>query len=165
MQAEIKDAYWKIFDTEDLKTPPGPKLAEIIDNRISDMAARYGAAYPSAMKALTTDREGLTAYLRFPAVHHQRIRHSNFIERTFGETRRRVKVIGRLPGETSCLTLVWAVLDRASAGWRGLTMTSDGLRLLQDLRRSLLEPPSQLRAQRATTSDVGSQPDTVAAVA
>lgn len=37
-------------------------------------------------------------------------------ERTFGETRRRVKVIGRLPGEHSCLKLVWAVLDRASAG-------------------------------------------------
>jgi transposase-like protein len=28
-----------------------------------------------------------------------------------------------LPGETSCLGLVWAVLDRASGGWRGLTMT------------------------------------------
>jgi len=27
-----------------------------------------------------------------------RIRHSNFIEGTFGETRRRVKVIGRFPG-------------------------------------------------------------------
>jgi putative transposase len=73
-------------------------------------------------------------------VHHHRIRHSNFIERTFGETRRRVKVIGRLPGETSCLTLVWAVLDWASRGWRGFTMTADGLRLLQDLRRSLLGP-------------------------
>jgi hypothetical protein len=32
-------------------------------------------------------------------------------------------VIGRLPGESSCLSLVWAVLDRASHGWRGLTMT------------------------------------------
>ena len=59
------------------------------------------------------------------------------IERTFGETRRRVKVIGRLPGEHSCLSLVWAVLDRASAGWRGFTMTPAGLRLLQDLRRAL----------------------------
>jgi hypothetical protein len=29
------------------------------------------------------------------------------------EPTRRVKVIGRLPGETNCLTLVWAVLDRA----------------------------------------------------
>jgi Transposase, Mutator family len=76
------------------------------------------------------------------AEHWRRIRHSNFIERTFGETRRRVKVIGRLPGERSCLSLVWAVLDRASHGWRGLTMTPRALRLLQDLRRQLLHPPA-----------------------
>ena len=49
-------------------------------------------------------------------------------------------MIGRLPGERSCLSLVWAVLDRASHGWRGLTMTPKGLRLLQDLRRQLLHP-------------------------
>jgi putative transposase len=165
MQAEVKDAYWKIFDTEDLTTSPGPRLVEIIDARISEMAARYSATYPSAMKCLTTDAEGLTAYLRFPAEHHHRTRHSNFIERTFGETRRRVKVIGRLPGETSCLTLVWAVLDRASAGWRGLTMTPDGLRLLQDLRRSLLEPPRQLRPRTVTTSQPAASPETVSTVA
>src|SRR5579859_7848830 len=102
MQAEVKDAYWKIFDTEDLKTPPGPGLVELIDGRITEMAGRYSATYPAAMKCLLADREGLTAYLRFPAEHQHRIRHSNFIERTFGETRRRTKVIGRLPGETSC---------------------------------------------------------------
>ncbi len=72
MQAEVKDAYWKIFGTEDLKTPPGPPLVELIDARISEMAARYAPTYPSAMKALTTDKEGLTAYLRFPAEHHHR---------------------------------------------------------------------------------------------
>ncbi len=77
MQAEVKDAWWKIFDTEDLTTPPGPMLVELIDARISEMATKYGTAYPSAMKALTTDREGLTAHLRFPADHHKRIRHSN----------------------------------------------------------------------------------------
>jgi transposase-like protein len=38
MQAEVKDAYWKIFDTQELKTPPGPKLVEIIDARISEMS-------------------------------------------------------------------------------------------------------------------------------
>ena len=165
MQAEVKDAYWKIFGTGDLKTPPGPKLTELIDARISEIAARYGPTYPAAMKCLTTDRDGLTAYLRFPAEHHPRIRHSNFIERTFGETRRRTKVIGRLPGETSCLTLVWAVLDRASAGWRGLAMTPDGLRLLQDLRRSLLEPPAQLRPHTVTTSPAAGSPETVSTVA
>ncbi len=165
MQAEVKDAYWKLFDTEELNTPPGPRLVELVDARIDQFAERYRGTYPAAVKILLTDREGLTAYLRFPAEHHHRIRHSNFIERTFGETRRRVKVIGRLPGETSCLTLVWAVLDRASRGWRGLTMTADGLRLLQDLRRSLLEPPRQLRPRTITSAQPGDRPETVSTVA
>lgn len=78
---------------------------------------------------------------------NNRIRHSNFIERTFGETRRRAKVIGRFPGETSCISIVWAVFDRASRGWRGLIMTPAGLRQLHDLRRSLLHPPRQRRPQ------------------
>src|SRR5205814_8811119 len=159
------DARCKLVDTANPKTPPGPRLVEVIDARITEMAAKYSPTYPSAMKCLTTDRDGLTAYLRFPAEHHKRTRHSNFIERTFGETRRRVKVIGRLPGETSCLTLVWAVLDRASAGWRGLAMTSDGLRLLQDLRRSLLEPPRPLRPRTVTPSQPADNCETVSTVA
>jgi putative transposase len=165
MQAEIKDAYWKLFDTEDLTTKPGPRLVELVGHRITAMADWYAATYPAAMKCLLADREGLTAYLRFPAEHQHRIRHSNFIERTFGETRRRTKVIGRLPGETSCLTLVWAVLDRASRGWRGLTMTSDGLRLLQDLRRSLLDPPRQLRPRTVTATRDDNRPENVSATA
>ena len=129
------------------------------------MAGRYAATYPAAMKCRLADREGLTAYLRFPAGHQHRTRHSNFIERTFGETRRRTKVIGHLPGETSCLSLVWAVLDRASRGWRGLTMTSDGLRLLQDLRRSLLDPPRQLRPRTVTATRDDNRPENVSATA
>ncbi len=164
MQSEVKDTWWAIFDTDELKTPPGPELVQIIDARIDAFAGKYQALYPAAVKTLLTDRAGLTAYLRFPAEHHKRIRHSNFIERTFGETRRRVKVIGRLPGETSCLSLVWAVLDRASRGWRGLAMTPDGLRLLQDLRRSLLDPPRQLRPQ-PTPEAHGDHAETVTAVA
>jgi putative transposase len=165
MQAEVKDAYWAVFDTEDLKTPPGPRLVEIVNARIDELAARYRALYPAAVKCLLTDKDGLTAYLRFPAEHHHRIRHSNFIERTFGETRRRVKVIGRLPGETSCISLVWAVLDRASRGWRGFTMTAAGLRQLQDLRRSLLEPPAQLRPRTVTAAQIADGPETVRATA
>jgi putative transposase len=85
MQAEIRDGYWAVFDTDELKTEPGPALVELIDYRLTEFADRYAATYPAAMKILLTDREGLTAYLRCPAEHHQRIRHSNFIERTFGD--------------------------------------------------------------------------------
>jgi transposase-like protein len=72
---------------------------------------------PVAMKRLLTGRDCLTTDLRFPAGHHHRIRHFNFIERIVGEPRRCAKVIGRFPGETSCLALVWAVLDRTLT-WR-----------------------------------------------
>jgi putative transposase len=131
---------------------PGQGLVDQVQARIDAFAERYQRAYPSAVRCLLTDRAQLTSYLRFPAEHHRRIRHSNFIERTFGETRRRVKVIGRLPGQTSCLSLVWAVLDRASRGWRGLTMTPAGLRLLQDLRHALLDPPTPI--QRPTKEEL-----------
>jgi hypothetical protein len=67
--------------------------------------------FPAAVACLLDDRQALTPYLRFPREHWQRVRHSNFIERTFGESRRRVKVIGRLPGEASCTKLVWAEIE------------------------------------------------------
>ena len=164
-QRELRDAYWATFDTEDLIAAglqPGPGLVAAVQRRIDAFAEKYGRAYPAAVKCLLTDRDQLTSYLRFPVEHHRRIRHSNFIERTFGETRRRVKVIGRLPGEASCLNLVWAVLDRASRGWRGMTMAPTGTRLLNDIRHQLLDSPTPLRPTD-TTKITGDE--TVGAVA
>jgi putative transposase len=142
-QAEVKAAYWAMFDIP-ADTPP-QKAEALAQQRIQTFAASYHKTYPAAVRCLLDDQQALTAYLRFPREHWSRTRHSNFIERTFGETRRRVKVIGRLPGETSCVSLVWAVLDRASRGWRGFTVTAAGTRLLQDLRRQLLDPPTPIR--------------------
>lgn len=142
-QAQVKADYWAIFDVPDT-IEPGLDAVGYVQKRIDSFEKRWRDAYPAAVRCLLDDRDSLTVYLRFPREHWTRVRHSNFIERTFGETRRRVKVIGRLPGEHCCLKLVWAVLDRASAGWRGFTMTPAGLRLLADLRRSLHDPPTQL---------------------
>jgi hypothetical protein len=44
-------------------------------------------------------------------------------------------------------------------------MTGDGPRLLQDLRRSLLEPSTQLRPRTVTAGQPGEHPDTVRATA
>jgi putative transposase len=139
-QAEVKAAFWEIFD--EIEAEPGEQAIAAARARVAEFTLRYGRAYPEAVRCLGDDLDSLMTFLRFPAEHRRRIRHSNFIERTFGETRRRVKVIGRLPGERSCVSLAWAVLDRASRGWRGLTQTPAGLRLLQDLRRQLLDPPT-----------------------
>jgi putative transposase len=118
----------------------------------AEFAARWNSRYPAAVRCVTDALASLTVHLRFPAEHWHRIRHSNLIERTFGESRRRTKVIGRLPGETSCLGLVWAVLDRASRGWRGLTMSPKALRRREDLRRQLLHPPAEEVIDEAVTA-------------
>jgi putative transposase len=159
-QTQVKADYWAIFDVPD-SVEPGPHAVGYAQARIDSFARRWRDSYPAAVRCLLDDRDSLTVYLRFPREHWQRIRHSNFIERTFGETRRRVKVIGRLPGEHSCLSLLWAVLDRASRGWRGFTTAPAGLRLLQDLRRSLLDPPTPLGHDQRTAAP----PDSVGAVA
>jgi hypothetical protein len=56
---------------------------------------------------------------KVPVEHHKRVRHSTFIGRTLGETRRRTKVVSRLPGERSCLGLLgacWAYSDAVRTG-------------------------------------------------
>jgi putative transposase len=69
------------------------------------------AGYESAARCLADDLDALVVHLRYPLRHRERWRSTNLLERSLGEVKRRTKVIGRFPGETSCLTLVWAVLD------------------------------------------------------
>jgi putative transposase len=137
-QDQVKRDYWAVFDQ--IQAEGEAAVAEA-RRRAARFITKWKPLYPAAVACVADHLDALVAHLLFPAEHHKRIRHSNLIERTFGETRRRTKVIGRLPGEQSCLSLVWAVLDRASKGWRGLTMTPKALRRLQDLRRELLGQP------------------------
>ena len=140
-QDQVKRDYWAIWNG--IEAEAGETAIAEATRRAKAFAAKWQKLYPAAVECLTTDVEHLTTYLRFPKEHWARIRHSNFIERTFGETRRRVKVIGRLPGERSCLSLVWAVLDRASRGWRGVEMSPKIVRQLQQLRHELLDLPPE----------------------
>lgn len=151
-QDDVKRDYWAIFDR--IEAPAGPKAVAEARRRAKAFCAKWRKLYPAAVACVEDDIDALIVHLRFPSEHWKRIRHSNLIERTFGETRRRVKVIGRLPGEQSCLSLVWAVLDRASKGWRGLTVTPKALRHLQDLRRELLHelPHEKEATEEAVTA-------------
>jgi hypothetical protein len=152
-QDEVKAACGQIFD--DITADPGQLAVDEARRRAEAFADRYGKRYPAAVAGLLDSLPELTTFLRLPREHWQRIRHTNLIERTFGETRRRIKVIGRLPGERSCLSLVWAVLDRASRGWRGVVMTPAAVRRRQELRRQLHHP--------ARLQEVVDQPVTPAA--
>jgi putative transposase len=150
-QDQVKRDYWAIFDQ--IQAEGEAAVAEA-RQRAKRFIAKWQPLYPTAVACVADNLDALVVHLLFPAEHRKRIRHSNLIERTFGETRRRVKVIGRLPGEHSCLSLVWAVLDRASKGWRGLTMTPKALRRLQDLRRELLGQPRPSAPQEVIAQTV-----------
>ena len=49
-------------------------------------------------------------------------------------------MIGRFPGETSALSLIWAVLELSSRGWRGVKMNPKTVAEIERLRRELRQP-------------------------
>jgi len=56
-------------------------------------------------------------------------------------------VIGRFPGETSCLSLCWAVLDLFIASARGLALTALEHRQLAQMRAGRIDvTPDSLTA-------------------
>jgi putative transposase len=146
----FKSDWWEVFDH--IEEPPGELAVKEARHRMDGFKAQWERAYPSAVACLVEDFESLAVHLRFPKEHWKRCRHTNLIERTFGETRRRTKVIGRLPGERTCVALVFAVLDRQHRGWRGMTMTPRALRRLQDLRRELLGEQHELVVDEPVTA-------------
>ena len=90
--------------------------------------------FPEAMKCLATDLEEVLTALRFPESHRKRVRSTNLLERLFGESQRRAKVIPRFMNEKSGLSLMFAVLVDASAGWRGVKITPAIQQRLAELR-------------------------------
>lgn len=125
--AEVKARWWKTFDESASPAEARRGLEAII--------ADYRAAYPSAMAVIERDLDQLVIHLRWPSEHRKRVRTTNLLERTFVEVRRRTKVIGRFPGETSALSLIWAVLELSSRGWRGVVMTPKTVAEIERIRR------------------------------
>jgi putative transposase len=136
LHRELKARYWQILD--DATSASDAKHALLA------LAGDYRSAYPSAMRTIGEHADQLVAHPRFPLEHRTRTRSTNLLERTFVEVRRRTKIIGRFPGETSALSLIWAVLELASRGWRGITMTPRAVAEIERLRRG------RTHAQRAT---------------
>lgn len=140
LHRELKARYWQILD--DAVTVAEAKAGLLA------LAGDYRASYPSAMKTIDDHVDQLVAHLRFPTAHRKRTRSTNLLERTFVEVRRRTKIIGRFPGETSALSLIWAVLELSSRGWRGVTMTPKAVAQIERIRRG--QAP---RTDLTTTTD------------
>src|SRR6266568_8859146 len=73
--------------------------------------AKYQKRYPEAIRSLIEDEEHLLTFYAFPPVMHRYIRSTNAIESLFSNVRQRTDQIDAFTTESSCLTIVWAVMQ------------------------------------------------------
>lgn len=73
--------------------------------------AKYQKRYPEAVRSLSEDEEHLLTFYAFAPVMHRYIRSTNAIESFFSNVRQRTDQIDAFTTETSCLTIVWAVMQ------------------------------------------------------
>jgi transposase-like protein len=78
---------------------------------LSAFKAKYRQRYPEAVRSLCEDEEHLLTFYAFPSVMHRYIRTTNAIESFFSNVRQRTDQIDAFTTETSCLTIVWAVMQ------------------------------------------------------
>jgi putative transposase len=138
-----KPAYWQALDDATSRNDAKQRLQRLATEL--DMSG-----FTAASACLLEDLDALVVHLRYPIRHRRRWRSTNLLERSLGEVRRRTKVIGRFPGETSCLTLVWAVLDLV------ITYETNGIRFTQldhqHLDRHRYREPDQEMPEEVTAA-------------
>jgi transposase-like protein len=136
----VRLAYWQALDDATSDRDAQQRLKRLVDELDR-------AGYTAAAKCLADDLDALVVHLRYPLRHRRRWRSTNLLERSLAEVKRRSKVIGRFPGETSCLTLVWAVLDLY------ITHAKNGVRF-SELERQHLRRIRSAGSQRTPDEEV-----------
>jgi len=125
LHERVEAAYWAA-----LEEATSPAEGEARLRLVTDLEH----SYPSAAACLAEDLPALCEHLEYPLGPRRGLRSTNLLERSLEEVKRRTKVIGRFPGETSCLSLCWAVLDLFIASARGLGLTALEHRQLAQMR-------------------------------
>ncbi len=112
----VRAAYWQALDEAEAVEDGERRMRRLI-GELDD------GGYAAAAACLADDLDALLVHLRYPLRHRRKWRSTNLLERSLGEIRRRTKVIGRFPGEQSCLSLCWAVLDLVISHSNRVTFT------------------------------------------
>jgi putative transposase len=120
----VKQAYWQALDDAINEQDAKQRLEALVGELDK-------GGYTAAARCLADDLDALVVHPRYPPRHRRRWRSTNLLERSLGEVKRRTKVMGRFPGEQSCLSLVWAVLDLL------ITHETNGIRFNQLDRQRL----------------------------
>ena len=110
---------------EDLKAIFKVRRQKMALTLAEEFVGLYGRRFPKATSVFEAGIADALVYLRYPGSHHARIRTTNMLERLFKEVKRRTKVVGVFPNETSATTLATEITLRSSEEWalkRYLTM-------------------------------------------
>jgi putative transposase len=141
----VKHAYWQALDDAINEQDAKRRLQSLVKQLDKD-------GFTGAAKCLADDLDALVVHLRYPPRHRRRWRSTNLLERSLGEVKRRTKVMGRFPGEDSCLTLVWAVLDLL------ITHETNGIRFTeldrQRLNHARYHEPHHATAEQEAAEEV-----------
>jgi putative transposase len=111
---------------------------------VKEFKLKFAKKYPTAFERLTTDLDQCLAFYLFPSNHWKRIRTSNKLERLNKEIKRRLKIIGRHPDESGCLSLIYAVCAKYADQQRGCTITEIERAVWKQLREKKIEMLMQL---------------------
>ena len=112
-----------------------PKTAKALAEEFVEL---YGKRFPKAVSVFEAGIEDALTYLSYPGSHHAKLRTTNMLERLFKEVKRRTRVVGVFPNETSASTLATEIALRSSEEWalrRYLTM--DALEAAEKLNPQL----------------------------
>ena len=110
---------------EDLKAIFKVRREKTASALAEEFVELYGGRFPKAVSVFEVGIGDALTYLGYPGSHHARIRTTNMLERLFKEVKRRTRVVGVFPNETSASTLATEIALRSSEEWalkRYLTM-------------------------------------------
>jgi putative transposase len=124
---------------EGLKVIFGVKREKTARALAEEFVELYGKRFPKAVSVFEAGIGDALTYLSFPGSHHAKLRTTNMLERLFKEVKRRTRMVGIFPSETSASTLATKIATlRSSEEW--------GLRryLPMDALEALEKPNPQL---------------------
>jgi putative transposase len=90
------------------------KTAHALAEEFSEL---YGKRFPKAVSVFEAGIGEALRHLSFPGSHHAKLRTTNVLERLFKEIKRRKRVVGVFPNETSASTLSKEIALRSTEEW------------------------------------------------
>jgi len=102
---------------EDMKAIFKVRRQKTASALVEEFVEFYRGGFPKAISVFEAGIGEALTYLSFPGSHHAKLRTTNMLERLFREVKRRTRVVGVFPNETSASTLATEIALRSSEVW------------------------------------------------